>query len=412
MKQSLCCSKKIIPVALLILVLLIAVGAYFAFFAHRAVASIVLQVNPEIALTVDERNVVIGFGTEEGVLVGLDLVNRDKSEALRMIADALRGAGLLGEERRILIAINPIGDRMREAELAVLNSAVDQTIRGYLAEHNLALEVKSVVVTAELASAILAADLSPADYVDLVVEVGESTVLALFGLQEGLGIDPVLFKEEFSTMASALADMKEAGVAESDALAILRGALIADRSLEELTTITAAMIDLHEVGAGSRDIMAVFDLIEAQLAAGMDRTRLLEEFTTITAAKADMLEAGVPAEAALAALGTAFAADPKLEELTTITAAMIDLHEAGLSQEEALARIQSAIQADPTLQRFDDLIEEAVKGEEENEVRAPARPQQPSPRPGMPEDETPDEVNAIPQGSPADAPGAEQENRY
>jgi hypothetical protein len=362
---------------------LILVVVYLTLFApHRAVANLVLQVNPEIDLVIDGRNFVIGFSTEEGVLVGLDLINKEKSEALRIIADALREAGLLGEGRRILVAINPINNRIGEAELIALNSVVDQTIRGYLAEHNLIIAVTSVVITEELARAIQAVGLSPVDYVDVVVEVGDPAVLAMLGMQEGLGVDPVLFKEEFSTMASALADMKEAGILEGDALAVLRGALIADRSLEELTTITAAMIDLHEVGAGQTEIMAVFDLIEAQLAAGADRALVLEEFTTITAAKADMLEAGIPAAAALDTLRTAMQADPKLEELTTITAAMIDLVEEGVSKEEALTRIQSAIREDPTLQKFDDLIEAELQEQE----RRPNRQQVPQLTPPVPDD--------------------------
>jgi hypothetical protein len=357
---------------------LILAAVYLTLFApHRAVANLVLQVNPEIDLVIDGRNLVIGFSTEEGVLVGLDLINKEKSEVLRMIADALREAGLLGEGRRILIAINPINDRIGETELIALNSAVDQTIRGYLVEHNLIVEVKSVVITEELARAIQAVGLSPVDYVDVVVEVGDPAVLAMLGMQGELGIDPVLFKDEFSTMAAALVDMKEAGILEGDALAVLRGALIADQSLEELTTITAAMIDLHEVGAGQAEIMAVFDLLEAQLAAGADRALLLEEFTTITAAKADMLEAGIPAAAALDALRTAMQADPKLEELTTITAAMIDLVEEGVSKEEALTRIQSAIREDPTLQKFDDLIE----AEPQEQERRQDRQQVPRPTP-------------------------------
>jgi hypothetical protein len=376
------------------LVLVVGMGIYMAFFAPpRAVANLVLQVNPEIDLVIDGRNLVIGFSTEEGALVGLDLINREKSEALRIIADALREAGLLGEGRRILVAINPINNRIGEAELIALNSAVDQTIRGYLTEHNLIIEVKSVVITDELARAIQAIGLSPVDYVDVVVEMGEPAVLAMLGMQEGLGVDPVLFKDEFSTMASVLADMKEAGMLEGDALAILRGALIADRSLEELTTITAAMIDLHEVGATPEDIRGTFDLIEAQLVAGADRTLVLEEFTTITAAKADMLEAGIPAAAALDALRTAMQADPKMEELTTITAAMIDLVEEGVSKEEALTRIQSAIREDPTLQKFDELVEDEPQERRQNRQQLPRLPGPAQPTPPAQVD-APDEENA------------------
>jgi hypothetical protein len=388
------------------LILFVGGGAYLIFFAPpRAVATIVLQVNPEIDLVIDARNFVIGFSTEAGALVGLDLINRDKSEALRIVADALREAGLLGEGHRILVAINPINDRIGEVELTALNGAVDQTIRGYLAEHNLIVEVKSIAITDELARAIQAIGLSPVDYVDVVVEVGEPTVLAMLGMQEGLGIDPVLFQEEFSTMASALADMKEAGILEGDALAILRGALTADRSLEELTTITAAMIDLHEVGVAPESMRGIFDLVEAQLAAGADRVLLLEELTTITAAKADMLEAGIPAGVALDTLRTAMQADPKLEELATITAMMIDLVlDEGLSKEEALTRIQSAIREDPTLQKFDELVEDEPQERQERIQR------QEPPRPPVP----PQDQIDVPHenGDMAPAPEGLQRNEY
>lgn len=360
-------------IIVLVLLLLVVGGLYFFFFVHRprAVANIVLQVNPEITLTIDEQSRVIGFITQEGALVGLNLVNKDKSEALRLVADALRGAGFLEEGRRILIAINPINNRIGEVKLGALNNSVDQLIREYLMEYNLMVEVRSVIVSADLAAAVLATGLSPVDYIDLIEEIGEWAILAMLGLKEGLGIDPVLFQEEFSTIAAALADMKEAGIMEGDAFAILRGALITDRSLEELTTITAAMIDLHEAGVGQEGIRGVFDLIEAQLAAGADRALLLEEFTTITAAMIDLIV------------------------------------DKGLTKEEALARIQAAITADPTLEEFDDLIEE------------PARPQ---PVPQQDEEEGDDDILReeeieypeveVPQQGPAGAPGLPADAEY
>jgi lipopolysaccharide biosynthesis regulator YciM len=194
----------------------------------------------------------------------------------------------------------------------------------------------------------------------------------VLALQGELGLDPALFKEELGTMAAALEDMIDAGITPGNALAILRGALVADPKMEELATITAAMIDLHEAEATQANIMAVFRLVEEQVAAGLNRTLLLEEFSTIIAAKIDMMDAGIAAASAVAVLNSTLTADPTLEELTTITAAMIDLVEKGLSPEEALARIRDAIRADPTLQNFDDLIELEPP---ENEEQEPDRPQ-------------------------------------
>jgi hypothetical protein len=395
--------------------LLLAVGVYMTFFtAPRAVASLALQVNPAITLTLSERNTVIdaeGLDAQgESLLAGLDVTGKQMPEALRLIADALREAGLLSPERRVLLALHPVGGRLGEAELTALTETVRQDFDGYVAEHGLLVDVVSVSLTADLAAAVLASGLLPADYVDLVTAVGSPIAMQVLNLQKELDLDPALFKEEFGTIAAALLDMKDAGIAGDDALAILKGTLIADPKLEELTTITAALIDLHEAGATQEDIMSVFTLLEEQVAAGMERALLLEEITTITAAKIDLLDAGVPAATALAVLRTALAADPKLEELTTITAAMIDLIEEGLSKDEALARVQAAIKADPTLQNFDDLIDASKNEEEENEAQGTGGPQPPrlrpvKPEPDKPEAEAPGEGAVKPDKPEAEAPG-------
>ncbi|GFP41229.1 hypothetical protein HKBW3C_00355, partial [Candidatus Hakubella thermalkaliphila] len=376
---------KFSAVAAVVMVFL-ALGVYLAFFAApRAVAGLALQVNPAVNLTLDERNNVIDAEglDEQGelLLAELDVIGKEVQEALRAIAGALREAGLLSAERKLVVALYPVGDRLGEAELATLVGTADQALRDYLAEHGLPVEVVSVVLTAKLYDATRAAGLLPVDYADLVAAVGPQATTAVLDLQEKLGIDPALFREEFGTIAAALVDIIEAGITEEAALSILERALVADPGLEELTTITAAMIDLHEAGATQESIMAVFTLVEEQVAAGIERALLLEEVSTIVAAKIDLLEAGIPEAEALTALKAALVADPGLEELTTITAAVIDLVEEGLSVEEALARVEAAIKADPTLERFDDLIEAA--GEEKEEVDEPAQPDRP--RPGEPE---------------------------
>jgi hypothetical protein len=398
-------------------VVFVAVGVYMVFFAApRAVASLALQVNPAVTLTLDARNTVIeaeGLDTKgESLLAGLVVTGKEVSEALRVIAEALREAGLLEEGRRILIAVQPVGDRIGEAELIILTDAVSQTLQGYVAEHRLLVVVVSVSLTAELAEAVHAAGLLPADYVDLVDAVGAPTAVKVLKLQKELGLDLALFKEEFGTMAAALIDMTDAGITHANALAILNATLIADPTLEELTTITAEMIDLHEAGATQANIMAVFQLVEERVTAKVPRTLLLEEFSTITGAKIDMLDAGITGTNATAILNATLIADPTLKELTTTTAAMIDLHEAGVTQvyimavfrlmeelvaahvdrqlllkelttitaamidlveqelrpAEALARIRTAIEADPTLRNFHGLLGlEPPENEEEEE---------------------------------------------
>jgi hypothetical protein len=385
-------------------VLFLVVGVYTIFFAPpRAVASLALQVNPALTLTISGENTVINAegldARGEALLTGLDVTGKEMQEVLRIIAGALHEAGLLGDERRILVALYPVGDRAGEAGLTTMADLVRQALSGYLAEHGLVAEVTSVVLTAELADAVRAAGLFPAGYVDLVAAVGSPMALEVLNLQKELDLDLGLFKEEFGTITAALLDMVEAGIAGDNALAILKGTLAADPQLQELTTITAAMIDLHEAGATQEEMISVFALLEEQIAAGVDRALLLEEITTITAAKIDLLEAGVPAATALAVLRAALAADPKLEELTTITAAMIDLTEEGLSKEEALVKIQAAIKADPTLQQFYDLLEipgkeEADEAAEPGELKPdkpePKKPGQYEPKPDKPQADKPE----------------------
>jgi hypothetical protein len=383
------------PVVASLAVLFLAVSVYMVFLAPRAVASLALQVNPAVTLTLDERNIVIeAKGLDERgdlLLAGLDVIDKEVSEALLVIARALHEAGLLEDGRRMLISLQSVEGRIGEAELTILTDAVSQTLQGYVAEHRLLVVVVSVSLTAELADAVHAAGLLPADYVDLVKAVGPQTAVKVLALQGELGLDLALFKEELGTIAAVLKDMTDAGITVGNALAILKSSLAADQTLEELATITAAMIDLHEAGATQENIMAVFQLVEERVAANVTRNLLLEEFTTITGAKIDMLDAGITGTNATAILNATLIADPTLEELATITAAMIDLVDEGLTPKVALDKIRAAIAKEPTLQTFDDLIGLEPPEKEEQD---PDRPQRPQRR--LPQD-------------PANAPGSGEE---
>lgn len=363
--------KQLLIVLIVVTVVGLALVSYPAFATPKAVSNLTLQVNPAINLVLSDKNTVIaaeGLDAQgDSLLEGLDIVGKETPEALRLITDALREAGFLGPEQRILIALHPIEQRLGEAELTALAKNIHQTLDEYLAGQGLLTEVKIVVLTTEVADAVFAAGLLPADYIDdyidLIAAVGPESAMWVINLQNELGLDRIVFNEEVSTITAALIDMMEAGITKDAALDILNRTLVVDPTLEELATIIAAMIDLHEAGAMEEDIIAVFKLVEEQVAAGMNRALILEEITTITAAKVDMLDAGIPAETALATIKKALQADPTLEELTTITAKMIDLHEKGLSREEALSRIQAAITADPTLEDFDELVEETEIGQ-------------------------------------------------
>jgi hypothetical protein len=374
--------------------LFLTVGVYMIFFTPpRAVSSLALQVNPAVTLTLSERNTVIdaeGLDVQgESLLAGIDVAGKQMPQALRAVAEELHKTGLLEDGRRVLLALSPVGGRLGEAELTALTGTVYQAFDGYIAEHGLPVDVVGVSLTAELAAAVHALGLLPADYVDLVAAGGSPMAMQVLNLQKELGLDPALFKGEFGTIAAALIDMEEVGIARGNALAILKGTLKVDPTLEELTTITAAMIDLHEAGASQTDIIATFELIEKQMSAGVERNLVLEEFTTIIAAKIDMMDARISPSEALVVLKTAMMADPTLEELTTITAAMIDLIiEEGLSKDEALDRIQAAIKIDPTLQNFDDMLEVPVE-EKADEAAKPGEPQPDKPEPDKLEVEAP-----------------------
>jgi hypothetical protein len=241
-------SKALKIIIGLFVMLILAVGMYMIFFAPKDVANLTLQVNPAINLTLDKRNTVIKVegldANGELLLEELVVTGKEVSEALRVITEALQRAGFLGEGRRILIALSPIEDRIEQAELAALTGVINQALREYVVEVGLAVEITTVVFTAELADAVRVAGLFPADYVDFVIEAGSPLALQTVALQKELGVDPTLFKEEFGTITSAMIDMMDAGITPDNSLAILRGSLVADPTLEELTTITAAMIDL------------------------------------------------------------------------------------------------------------------------------------------------------------------------
>jgi len=235
------------------------IGGYLKATTPRAAVSLTLQVNPAVTLSLGEQKTVIGVDglNAQGnpTLAGLEIKGQEMPEALHLITGALHEVGLLGDERRILVVLHPVGDKVGETELIAMTDTVRQMLSGYLVEHGLAVEVTSVVLTTELADTLRGAGLSPADYTDFVMAVGSPMTMQILNLQKERGIDPALFKEEFDTIAAALINMTEAGISGDNALAILKGALAADPKLEELATITAAMIDLKEEGLSEKEAL-------------------------------------------------------------------------------------------------------------------------------------------------------------
>jgi len=249
-------------------VLFLAVGVYMISFpAPLAVASLALQVNPALTLTIGGRNTVIGAegldAQGEALLARLNLTGKEVSEALRTITGALHEAGLLGPNQRIVVALHaieegvPFEERLTVPEMYTLAEKVRQALYGYTTEQGLPVEVKVYKVTAELAAAAHAIGLLPADYVDFLGAAGYPVAIELLNLQKELGIDPSLFKEEMDKIGAAVVDLREAGiVAQADILAIFRKALAADPKLKEVTTITAAMIDLVEEGLSTEEALS------------------------------------------------------------------------------------------------------------------------------------------------------------
>ncbi|WP_299431672.1 hypothetical protein [uncultured Meiothermus sp.] len=106
----------------------------------------------------------------------------------------------------------------------------------------------------ELAKAV---GLQPADYARLVVVLGESTAVAVIGLQAEFKLEKSKFRKEFRDISAALMDLVEVGVARDTAMNLLRSAIVADPSLDEVTTITARVIDLKAKGVSLSEALAI-----------------------------------------------------------------------------------------------------------------------------------------------------------
>jgi hypothetical protein len=245
---------------------ILAFSAYSAFFiTPKAVASLTLQVNPVVTLTLSDKKTVIateGLDTEgEMLLAGLDITGKGVQVALRTIAVALHEAGLLGPGQRVIVALHAmeegltVEERLTVPEMSTLTENVRQALIGYMFDQGLPVEVKVVQVTAEMVDVARAIGLLPGDYVDFMDKVGYPLAKDVLKLQKELGIDPALFKEKLSTITAAKIDLLEAGIPAAAALDLLKTAMAADPKLQELTTITEAMVDLVEKGLSKEEAL-------------------------------------------------------------------------------------------------------------------------------------------------------------
>jgi len=353
---------KIVAIAASIALMIVTFGAYMVFFSTPQVyASITLQVNPSVTLSLNDRNIVVGAEglNDDGkvLLSSVNLQGKEVLEALHTIVAKMRETNVLTVEQRILVAVKPLSGNLKNSEINKLAETVENALDASLKQFDSKAKVISTGVTTDLNVVLEELNLKPEVYVPVIVGIGSESATKILNMRNDLSIDPALFSKEFNRISSSFNRMQRAGISVNDALALLRSSIAADPTLRRLRKITEAVIDLHEIGTSQEELKSVFGLFDEQLAAGLSRNLLIKEFSTMVAAKIDMMEIGLTSAQSLSTLRLAMSADPTLEELTTITSAKIDLIEKGLSQTEALVKIQAAIKANPTLNNFDDLLE-------------------------------------------------------
>ncbi|MCF2941880.1 hypothetical protein L1N85_26510, partial [Paenibacillus alkaliterrae] len=323
-------------------------GIYSLFFtgSQEAAAYVTLQVNPAVQLVVDKDNEVMQIeplNDDAKQVVGeLELIGMELEIALEMITTATLELGYVDADKEFVLSIRNVESLTNDELLQQLARGSKQAVSDSLSAANQTNEVHSVIVTPELFELALEKGLLPSDYIDLMeTGISPEAVQEILMLSDIDGVDKNVFLDELDTVASALEDMLEAGFDEAKAIAMLQGAVKADKDFEELSTIIAAMIDMQDSGANPEQSLAY---IQAALEQGVDQDMLLEEITTLTAAHIDMIEEGVSEETASALMKAAMKADPSLEEVTTITSILIDLMEEGLTEQEALAKLLAAMQ--------------------------------------------------------------------
>jgi hypothetical protein len=355
------------PVASIIL--LLSFSSFFFFTRTHTVAYATLEVNPAIQFEVNNNNEIAGvelLNEDAKTLVGdLELVGTEIGEALRLVIDKSIELEFVKSSTEFVLSFRPKKENMKPDLLNEMAKKAEQAINESIVGKELENRVRAVVISNELFEAALRAGMLPSSYIDLIeANVSQETIYELFDLSNMEGINKVKFIEELDTSAAALVDMVEAGFDEQQAIAMLKGALLADKELEELSTIIAAMIDIKDAGGNPEPI---FSLIQAALERkDIDQEKLLEEITTLTAAYIDMIEEGISEEVAVNLIKEAMNFDPSLEEITTITSILIDAVEDGISETEAMSKILSALKnAGGSVSEIDDLLEDEFYRDEE-----------------------------------------------
>ena len=168
---------------------------------------------------------------------------REDVDDISLVAVALIEAAVRQLEAEAL-ALGVTAERF-QAELSTLVWAAADLMEAGLSQDE-ALEVLRQAMRTD--PSLREATTIVADKIDLK-EAGLSaaTIQAFLALKsDDFGIDHRTYLAEYSTLASALIDLVEAGIDEAMALAILKEAMLKDPSLEEVSTIVADVIDRQE----------------------------------------------------------------------------------------------------------------------------------------------------------------------
>ena len=342
----------------LTLVVALLFAGYTTYSAPRAFAELTVQVNPEIVLTLDQHQNILAarfVGLEAHPSLGdLALVNLPVGAALDKVNAALTVLGLLTPDREVLIVVNPVGGASSEAVQGIA-AAAEAKLKTHLEQQTtLPPAVASVLVSTPLTEVAQRLGVPLSSFARFLRKgVTEANLTAIMALQEGLELNAAAFAQEFIKVVKSFADMREAGLPEATALALLSESLQLDGALQNVYHLVSGLIDMHEVGLTPSDMSAALKLHrDLKLSPSL----LRRESDSLFSSLIDMHEVGIPSAVALSTLQAAMLADPSLEEMDTIVSALIDLVDEGATAEAALASINTAISADPSLKNIDSLL--------------------------------------------------------
>ncbi|MCR5796157.1 MAG: hypothetical protein K6G61_12525 [Solobacterium sp.] len=127
------CAGMLKPVLTLACAVLLFFGIQVYRTDHRAFATVYLDVNPSVSLTVNQKEKVIGVKTEnrdgEAVLSGMDLKNTDVNTAVNALLGSMIRHGYLDEAHSILLLTVDCGSKEKADDLLY---RLDHDVNEYL----------------------------------------------------------------------------------------------------------------------------------------------------------------------------------------------------------------------------------------------------------------------------------------